>query len=100
MESETESLIATQPKASIDKMFGAKIDKTLEALIDSEHANEIDNFPEGSINSRENDYYQLSFPVHTAIPSKRKMSAMETDKYDDYKEEALIEFCGLAMEEA
>ncbi|KAF3567106.1 hypothetical protein DY000_02014712 [Brassica cretica] len=68
VESETESLIATQPKASIDKMSGAPINRTLEASIDNDH---------------------------------RKMSAMETDEYDeDYKEEATIEYRGLAMEES
>ncbi|KAG2293078.1 hypothetical protein Bca52824_039747 [Brassica carinata] len=67
----------------------------------SDHGNEIDNFPEGSVNSWENDYYQPSFAVHTSTPSKKKMSAMEHDEYDeDNKEEASIEYRGLAMEEA
>ncbi|KAF2574890.1 hypothetical protein F2Q70_00003032 [Brassica cretica] len=46
-------------------------------------------------------FTHVFFAVHTAIPSKRKMSAMETDEYDeDYKEEATIEYRGLAMEES
>ena len=44
-------LIDTQPKASIDKKSGAPIGDELEAPIDSDHANEIHDFPEGSINS-------------------------------------------------
>ena len=73
----------------------------MEAAIDSDHENEIDDFPEGSINSWENDYYQPSFDVHNAIPSKRKMSALEPDEYDeDYREEKIIDYRGLAMEEA
>ena len=101
VESETKSSIATQPKASIDKISGAPIDRTLEASIDNDHVNEKYDFPEWYINGWENDYYQPSFAVHTAIPSKRKMSAMETDEYDeDYKEKATIEYRGLAMEES
>ncbi|KAF3555359.1 hypothetical protein F2Q69_00014110 [Brassica cretica] len=60
----------------------------------------IDDFPEGSINSWENDCYQPSFTIHTAIPSKRKINEMEPDEYDeDYREEEIIEYCGLAMDE-
>ena len=63
--------------------------------------NEIDDFPKGYINSWENDYYQPSFVIQTATPSKKKISAMELDEYDeDYREEEIIEYSGLAMEEA
>ena len=49
----------------------------------------------------ENDYYQPSFTIHTITPSKRKICAMEPDEYDeDYIEEEIIEYCGLAMQEA
>ena len=60
MESETEASIDTQPEASIDKNSDAAIDEELEISIDSDHANEIDDLPEGSINSWENDYYNLA----------------------------------------
>ncbi|KAF3509399.1 hypothetical protein F2Q69_00005713 [Brassica cretica] len=90
-----------ESEISIDDKLVATIDNELETLIDNDHATEIDNFPEGSVNSWENDYYQPSFAVHTSTPSKRKMSAMEHDEYDeDNKEEASIEYRGLAMEEA
>ena len=90
-----------ESEISIDDKLVATIDNELETLIDSDHATEIDNFPKGSVNSWENDYYQPSFAVHTSTPSKRKMSAMEHDEYDeDSKEEASIEYRGLAMEEA
>ena len=99
-ESEIEASIATQHEISIDDKLVATINNELETPIDSDHANEIDDFTEGSIDSWENDYYQPNFVVHTSTPSKRKMSAMEPDEYDeDYKEKATIEFCGLAMEE-
>ena len=62
--------------SSLDDRSDTTIDKTLEAPINSDPANEIDDFPEGSINSWENDYYQPSFVVNTATPSKRKMSTM------------------------
>ena len=76
------------------------IDNELETPIDSDHANEINDFPERSINSWENDYYQPSFAVHTSTPSKSKMSAMEPDESDeDYKEEATIEYCGFITRE-
>lgn len=61
----------------------------------------IENFPKGSINSWENDYYQPSFAIQTATPSKRKISEREHDEYDeDYKEEEAIEYHGLPMEKA
>ncbi|KAF2561251.1 hypothetical protein F2Q70_00017253 [Brassica cretica] len=83
--------VESEAEASIDEKFGATIDEKLEAPIDSDHANEIDDFPEGSINSLENDYYQPSFVVHTAIPSKRKINTMEKDEYDEnYREEEII----------
>ena len=100
-QSEAETSIATQPKISIDEKLVLMIDNELEEPIDSNHANEIDDFQEGSLNSWENDCYQPSFAVHTAIPSKRKMSAMEPYEYDeDYREEEIIEYRGLSMEEA
>ncbi|KAF2610948.1 hypothetical protein F2Q70_00011168 [Brassica cretica] len=99
-EAENEKSIDTQPRASIDEKSGATVDITFATPIDSDPGNEIDDFPEGSINSWENDYYQPSFSIHTATPSERKLSAMENDEYDeDYKEEANIEYHGLAMEE-
>ena len=70
-------------KASIDTQQKASIDEELKAPIDNNDANEIDDFPEGSINSWENDYYQPSFAIKTATPSKRKISAMEPVEYDD-----------------
>ena len=75
-ESEIEASIDSQPEISIDEKLVATIDNELETPIDSDHANEINDFPEGSINSWENDYYQPSFVVNTATPSKRKMSTM------------------------
>ncbi|KAF2551136.1 hypothetical protein F2Q68_00034971 [Brassica cretica] len=100
-ESDIEASFSTQLEISIDEKLIATIDNELETPIKSDHANEIDYFLERSIISWKNDYYQPSFSVHTATPSKRKMSAMEPDEYDeDYKEEATIEYRGLAMEEA
>ncbi|KAF3555419.1 hypothetical protein F2Q69_00013577 [Brassica cretica] len=100
-QSEAETSIATQPKISIDEKLVLMIDNELEEPIDSDHTNEIDDFQEGSLNSWENDCYQPSFTVHTVIPSKRKMSAMEPYEYDeDYREEEIIEYRGLSMEEA
>ncbi|KAF3545559.1 hypothetical protein DY000_02007760 [Brassica cretica] len=96
-ESEIEATIATQHDISIDDALVTTIDNKLETPIDSDYAIEIDYFPEGSIESWENDYYQPSFAVHTSTPSKRKMSALEHD--EDYKEEATIEYLGLAIEE-
>ncbi|KAF3508560.1 hypothetical protein F2Q69_00007109 [Brassica cretica] len=82
-------------------MSEAMINKALKAPIDSDPVNEIDDFPEGFINSWENDYYQPSFAMQTATPSKRKISAMDPDEYDeDYREEDIIEYRGLSMEEA
>ena len=75
-ESEIEASFSTQLEISIDEKLVATIDNELETPIDSDHANEINDFPEGSINSWENDYYQPSFVVNTATPSKRKMSTM------------------------
>ena len=73
----------------------------METPIDSDHANEINDFPEGSINSWENDYYQPSSRIHTTIPSKRKIHVMEPDEYDeDYRDEEINEYRGLALEEA
>ena len=72
----------------------------MEASIDSNPSYEIDDFPKGSINSWENDYYQPSLTIQTATLSKRKISEMEPDEYDeDYREEEIIGYCGLAMEE-
>ena len=59
----------------------------MKAPIDNDHANEIDDFPEGSINSWENDYYQPSFTVHTATPSKRKIHIIHPDDYGVYRDE-------------
>ena len=101
VELETEASIDTQPEASIDKKSDAVIDEELETPIESDHANEKDNFPEGSINSWENDYCQPSFTIQTTTPSKRKISTMEPYEYDeDYREEEIIEYPALAMEEA
>ena len=87
-----EESITTKHELSINEKFVA--------TIDNDHANEINDFLEGSINSYENDYYQTCFAVNTATPSKMKMGAMEHDEYDDgYKEEATIEYSGFAMEE-
>ncbi|KAF3544626.1 hypothetical protein DY000_02007871 [Brassica cretica] len=91
---DTGASIDTQPRvlideksgATIDRAIEALIDRAIEALIDRDPANEIDDFPEGYINSWENDYYQPSFTIHTATPSKRKMSAT-------------MEYHGFAMEE-
>ncbi|KAF3560354.1 hypothetical protein F2Q69_00013587 [Brassica cretica] len=94
VESEIETSIDTRPEASTDKKSAAAIDEELEAPINSDHA-------KGSINSWENDYYQPSFMISTATPSKRKTCAMEPDEYDeDYREEEIIEYRGLAMEES
>uniref|UniRef100_M4ETS5 Uncharacterized protein n=1 Tax=Brassica campestris TaxID=3711 RepID=M4ETS5_BRACM len=91
-ESKIEASIATKHELSINEKFVG--------TIDNDHANEINDFLEGSITSWENDYYQPCFAVNTATPSKMKMSAMERDEYDDgYKEEATIEYSGFAMEE-
>ncbi|KAF3572772.1 hypothetical protein F2Q69_00058555 [Brassica cretica] len=79
-ESEAETSFATQPKELIDENLVATINE-FDAAIDSDHANEIDDFPEGSINSWENYYYQPSFAVYTAIPTKRKICALEPDEY-------------------
>ena len=70
MESDHESSIDNQPEASLDKKTEATIDKALEEPIDSHSANEIGDFPEGSINSWANDYYQPSYAIQTATPSK------------------------------
>ncbi|KAF2545386.1 hypothetical protein F2Q70_00021633 [Brassica cretica] len=70
-----EESITTKHELSINEKFVA--------TIDNDHANEINDFLEGSINSWENDYYQPCFAVNTATPSKMKMSAMEHDEYDD-----------------
>ncbi|KAF2587925.1 hypothetical protein F2Q70_00038600 [Brassica cretica] len=67
--------------------FEGTINKALKAPIDNDHANEIDDFPEGSINSWENDYYQPSFTVHTATPSKRKIHIIHLDEYGVYRDE-------------
>ncbi|KAF2556413.1 hypothetical protein F2Q68_00015322 [Brassica cretica] len=100
VKSEAEASIITEPKASIDEKFGAMIHKKfgatiheeLEAASNSDHANKIDDFPDRCINSWENDYYQYSFAIQTAIPSKRKISAMVPDEYyEDYREEEIIE---------
>ena len=101
VESKNEASIDTQLEESIDEMSEAMIDKAVEAPIDSDPVNEIDDFSEGSINSWKNDYYQSSFAIETATPSKRKISAMDTDEYDEhYIEEEIIEYRGFAMEEA
>ncbi|KAF3564087.1 hypothetical protein DY000_02014442 [Brassica cretica] len=101
VELETEASIDTQPEASINKKSDAVIDEELETPIESDHAIEKDNFPEGSINSWENDYCQPSFTIQTTTPSKRKISTMEPYEYDeDYREEEIIEYPALAMEEA
>ena len=100
-ESENEASIDTQHEASIDEKSEVTIDKAFVAPIDSDPSNEIDDFPEGSINSWEKDYYQPSFTIQTATPSKKKIIVMEPDEYDeDYREEEIIEYRGLAMEEA
>ncbi|KAF3538655.1 hypothetical protein F2Q69_00020045 [Brassica cretica] len=53
--------IDTQPEPSFDCRFEATIDRALEAPIDSDLGNEIVDFPEGYIDSWENDYYKPSF---------------------------------------
>ncbi|KAF2574424.1 hypothetical protein F2Q70_00002817 [Brassica cretica] len=58
-----EASIDTQPEASIDEKFVVMIDEELQAAIDNDHANEIDDLPEGSINSWENNYCQPSFAI-------------------------------------
>ena len=57
VESEAEASIDTQHESSIDEKSKAEINEELEATIGSDHANEINDFPSGSINSWENDYY-------------------------------------------
>ncbi|KAF3504609.1 hypothetical protein F2Q69_00042215 [Brassica cretica] len=84
VELETEASIDTQLEASIDKKSDAVIDEELETPIESDHANEKDNFPEGTINSWENDYCQPSFTIQTTTPSKRKIN--DSDYYT-FKEE-------------
>ena len=101
VELDNKASIDTQPAQSLDERSAVTIDKALEAPIDSDSANKIDDFTKGSINSWENDYYQPSSAIHTAIPSKRKISDMEADEYDeDYREGEMTEYRGLAMEEA
>ncbi|KAF3493008.1 hypothetical protein DY000_02053111 [Brassica cretica] len=69
-ESDAKTSINAQPEISIDEKLVATIDNEFEAAIDSDHAN------------------------------ARKMSPMEPDEYDeDYIEEEIIEYRGLAMEE-
>ncbi|KAF2558643.1 hypothetical protein F2Q68_00016128 [Brassica cretica] len=92
VELDTKASIDTQPKASIDEKCKVTIDEELKAPIDNDDANEIDDFPEGSINSWENDYYQPSFAIKTATPSKRKISAMEPVEYDD-SDIAMVQEC-------
>ena len=61
--------IDTQPEpsfdcrfeATIDRALEAPIERALEAPIDSDLGNEIVDFPEGYIDSWENDYYKPSF---------------------------------------
>ena len=49
--------------------------------------NEIDDFPEGFIDSWENGHYQPSFAIHIAIASKRKICVVQPDEYDVYRYE-------------
>ena len=60
--------IDTPLEPSLDCRFEATIDRVLEALINSDPTNEVDDFSEGSIDSWENDYYQPSFAIHIVIP--------------------------------
>lgn len=39
------------------------------------------------INSWENDYYQTSFVIDTAISSRRKIRVVQLDEYRIYKDE-------------
>ncbi|KAF3595938.1 hypothetical protein DY000_02022729 [Brassica cretica] len=87
IESDNGASIDTQPEPSFDGRFEATIDRALEAPIDSDLANEIEDFPEGSIKSWENDYYQPSFAIHTATPSKRKIRVIQPDEYGVYRDE-------------
>ncbi|KAF2554800.1 hypothetical protein F2Q68_00016190 [Brassica cretica] len=59
----------------------------LEAPVDSDPANEIDDFLEGSIDNWKNDYYQPSFAIHIAIPSRRKICVIQPDEYGVHRDE-------------
>ncbi|KAF3587995.1 hypothetical protein F2Q69_00029104 [Brassica cretica] len=75
VKSEAEALIITEPKASIDEKFGAMIHKKFGATI-----------------KRRVGSSEQYFAIQTAIPSKRKISAMVPDEYyEDYREEEIIE---------
>ncbi|KAF2566643.1 hypothetical protein F2Q70_00028043 [Brassica cretica] len=79
--------IDTPPEPSLDCRFEATIDRVLEALINSDPTNEVDDFPEGSIDSWENDYYQPSFAIHIVIPSRRKIRVVQPDEHGVYRDE-------------
>ncbi|KAG5396903.1 hypothetical protein IGI04_018717 [Brassica rapa subsp. trilocularis] len=87
IESDIGASIDTQPELSLDGRFEVMIDRALGAPIDSDYANEIDDFTERSINSWENDYYQPSFTIHTATSSKKKICVIQRDEYGVYRDE-------------
>ncbi|KAF3555413.1 hypothetical protein F2Q69_00013579 [Brassica cretica] len=83
-ESEAETSIATQHVISIDEKLVVMIDNDLKAPIDNDHVNEID-CTTGPATSRAFTAPFCNFPSFIrprgckAIPSKRKMSAVEPD---------------------
>ncbi|KAF3497508.1 hypothetical protein DY000_02053855 [Brassica cretica] len=66
------SIDSLNHQKSIDSLNHQKsIDNHLEESIDSSLGDVIEDFPEGSIDSWENDYYNTTFAVDTATPSDR-----------------------------
>ncbi|KAF3537203.1 hypothetical protein F2Q69_00022309 [Brassica cretica] len=98
-ETEYSESIETYTPTSIDSLNHQKsIDNHLEELIDSSSEDIIEDFPEGSSDSWENDYYNPTFAVDTATPSDR--DNLHTEEYDeDYEEERTIEYHALLTEE-
>ncbi|KAF2617898.1 hypothetical protein F2Q68_00040135 [Brassica cretica] len=90
--------IETHTPTSIDSANQKSINNHLEKSNDISRDDVIEYFPEGLIDSLENDYYNPTFAVDTATPSDR--ANLHTEEYDeDYEEERATEYRGICAEE-
>ena len=83
----------TEYSASIETHTATSIDGTHHKSIDIPKAESVDSSP----GDWENDYYNPTMVVHTAIPTR---DTLHTEEYDeDYKEERTTEYRGICAEE-
>ncbi|KAF3497092.1 hypothetical protein DY000_02053310 [Brassica cretica] len=101
-EKEMERLIAAcHCGAEYETEYSVSIKTHTPTSIDSASQKSIDNHLEESIDSSpddwENDYYNPTMAVHTAIPTK---DTLHTEEYDeDFEEERATEYRGICTEE-